>query len=145
MKLFAKIVVALVSVLLTSVSFGQVALYNSIPFYPGTIVTAVAPATPAAAPIKASAGYILSVVCGNILATPVYVKLFNTASVTLGTTSAVMNLMCPGNTAGAGFVYSLPWPATFSTAIDYAVTGGIALNDNTAITATSVTVTFVYE
>jgi hypothetical protein len=145
MKLFAKIAIALASILLTSVSFAQVALYNSIPFYPGTIVSAVAPATPAATPIKASAGYILSVVCGSILATPVYIKLFNTASVTLGTTSATMNLLCPGNTAGAGFVYSLPWPATFSTAIDYAVTGGISPTDNTAITASSVTVTFIYE
>lgn len=130
--------------MVASVSQAQV-FNNQIPFYPATVVTAIAPATPAASSVKASAGYLLSVSCFNILATPVYIKLFNAASVTLGTTSAVMNLMCPGNTAGAGFVTSFAWPVTFSTAIQYAVTGGISLTDNTAITANSVTVNLSYE
>lgn len=139
-----RLVLALFALLLASKSYSQVALYNQLPFYPGTLVTAVAPATPAATSIKASPGNLLSISCFNILATPVYVKLFNATTVTLGTTSASMNLLCPGNTAGAGFTISFAWPASFTTGIQYAVTGGISLTDNTAITATSVIVNFTF-
>lgn len=123
---------------------GAQAVYNQVPFTSTSVTSAVAPATPAATSVKASAGTLVSVSCFNILATPVYVKLFNAASVTLGTTSAVMNLMCPGNTAGSGFV-AVFGAVNFTTAIQYAVTGGISLTDNTSITATSVTVTITYQ
>lgn len=135
--------IALTLLLAASVVSAQ-SVYNQIPFTPVTAVTAVAPATPAASSVKASPGVLVSVTCFNLLATPVYVKLFNATSVTLGTTSAVMNLMCPGNTAGAGFVLS-GTAFTFTTGIEYAVTGGISLTDNTAITATSVIVNIGYQ
>lgn len=124
-------------------AMGQ-AVYNQVPFTSTSVTSAVAPATPAATSVKASAGTLVSVSCFNILATPVYVKLFNASSVTLGTTSATMNLLCPGNTAGAGFV-AVFGAVNFSTAIQYAVTGGISLTDNTAITASSVTVNITYQ
>lgn len=126
-----------------AVALGQ-AVYNQVPFTSTSVTSAVAPATPAATSVKASAGTLVSVSCFNILATPVYVKLFNTGTVTLGTTAATMNLMCPGNTAGAGFV-AVFGAVNFSTAIQYAVTGGISLTDNTAITASSVTVNITYQ
>lgn len=119
-------------------------VYNQIPFTSTSVTSAVAPATPAATSVKASAGTLVSVSCFNLLATPVYVKLFNASSVTLGTTSATMNLMCPGNTAGAGFV-AVFGAVNFGTAIQYAVTGGIGLTDNTAITASSVIVNISYQ
>src|SRR5580698_79890 len=123
---------------------GDAQVFNQWPSQASSFVVGVAPATPAATSVKASAGVVTSVTCFNILATPVYVKLFNATSVTLGTTSAVANFMCPGNTAGAGFVVSFPWALTFSTGIEYAVTGGISLTDNTSITASSVTVNIGY-
>lgn len=107
--------------------------------------SAIAPATPAVATVKSSAGTISQLDCFNLLATPVYVKLYDASSVTLGTTSANYEFMCPGNTAGAGFVVHFGRPVGFATAIKYAVTGGISLTDNTAITANSVIVNIAYD
>lgn len=141
MKLF-KALLALSLVVLCASSQAQV--FNQWPAQASSFVTGVAPATPAATSVKASAGVVTSITCFNILATPVYVKLFNATSVTLGTTSAAANFMCPGNTAGAGFVVAFHWALNFTTGIEYAVTGGISLTDNTAITASSVAVNIGY-
>lgn len=110
--------------------------------------SAVAPATPAATAVKASGtslAYLAHLSCFSTMSTPVYVKLFNAApgSVTLGTTAATMNFMCPGNTSGAGFVQNFTFPLVFS-ALSYAVTGGIAVNDDTSITANSVVINITY-
>lgn len=102
--------------------------------------SAIAPATPAVTTVKSSAGTINHIDCFNILATPVYVKVYDATSVTLGTTSASYEFMCPGNTAGAGFIIQFARPIGFTNAIKYAVTGAISLTDNTAITASSVIV-----
>ena len=119
-------------------------VYNQWPTQQSSFSYEIAPATPAAVQAKASAGVITSVQCFNILSTPVYVKLFNATSVTLGSTSATLQFMCPGNTAGAGFVISFPLQLYFSTGIEYAVTGGISNTDNTAITANSVIINIGY-
>lgn len=148
MKITAfRVSLLLLAALVVAAGVGPVSaqsLYNQVPFATTSVATGVAPATPAATSVKASAGTLVGVSCFNLLATPVYVKLFNASSVTLGTTSAVMNLMCPGNTAGAGFAM-LVGAVNFSTAIQYAVTGGISLTDNTGITATSVIVNISYQ
>ena len=140
-----RLLIAFVAILACTQASSQ-AFYPAAPFYPGTFLSGIAPATPAKTQIKATAGVLLHVECFNILATPVYVKLFNktTASVTLGTTAADLQFICPGNTAGAGFVANISSPMQFTTAITYAVTGGIATTDNTSITAASVVVNFVY-
>jgi hypothetical protein len=100
----------------------------------------IAPATPAVTTVKASAGVATFISCMNILATPVYLHMYDASSVTLGTTAANYVLPCPGNTAGAGFVIPLPWALTFATQIKIAVTGAMALADNTSITASSVVI-----
>lgn len=106
-----------------------------------TFNSTIAPATPAVTVVKQNAGYLSHISCFNLLATPVYVKLFDVSgTITLGTTNANYEFMCPGNTAGAGFVVPLTSFLTFSNSIKYAVTGGIAFNDNTSITASSVIV-----
>lgn len=115
-------------------------VFNQWPSQASSFASAVAPATPAVSTPKASAGVITQISCFNILATPVYIKLFDASSVTLGTTASTYQFMCPGNTAGAGFVISFPWALSFATQIKYAVTGGIATADNTSITASSVIV-----
>lgn len=119
---------------------GDAQVFNQWPSQASSLVSAVAPATPAVSTPKASAGVVTQISCFNILATPVYLKLFDASSVTLGTTAATYQFMCPGNTAGAGFVIAFPWALTFATQIKYAVTGGIAVADNTSITAASVIV-----
>jgi len=119
-------------------------VYNQWPAQASSFTSYIAAATPAVQTAKSSAGVLTSISCFNILATPVYVKLFDATSVTLGSTSATYQFMCPGNTAGAGFVISMPWAITFANAIKYTITGGIALADNTAITASSVIVNVGY-
>lgn len=117
-------------------------VFNQWPAQASSLNSAIAPATPAKTTVKSSAGVITSITCFNILATPVYINLFDLASgsITLGTTSANYKFMCPGNTAGAGFVIPFPWAITFATAINYSVSNAIGLTDNTSITASSVLV-----
>lgn len=111
-----------------------------------TYYTLVAPAIPAATAVKTSAGSLAFIQATNISSATVWIKFFNTASgsVTLGTTSAVMNFGIPGNTAGAGMVVPIPTPFSFATAITYAVTGGVSLTDNTSITASTISLNFGY-
>jgi len=120
-------------------------VYNQWPAQSSAFNSAIAPATPAVATVKASAGVVTSISCFNLLATPVYVKLYDVGgAITLGSTAATYELMCPGNTAGAGFVTALPWAVTFVNSIKYAVTNAISLTDNTGITASSVIVNVGY-
>lgn len=133
-----KILIA-ISLLALSLS-ADAQVFNQWPSQASSQSSTVAPATPAVTTVKASAGVVTQISCFNILATPVYLKLFDASSVTLGTTAATYQFMCPGNTAGAGFVIAFPWALNFATQIKYAVTGGIAVADNTSITAASVIV-----
>jgi hypothetical protein len=142
MRSIMKFVVCTVALLAWGLSGAQ-SVYNQIPFSTNSKGVLIAPATPAATQVKASAGTLLSITCFNLLATPVYVKFFDATSVTLGTTSASLDLMCPGNTAGTGFVLATPF--TFATGIEVAVTGGISLTDNTSITASSVVINYTYQ
>lgn len=124
---------------------GDAQVYNQWPAQASSFSSAIAPATPAVATVKGSAGVITNISCFNVLTTPVYVKLYDVSgSITLGTTPATYEFMCPGNSSGAGFATSLPWAITFVNSIKYAVTGAIGLSDNTAITASSVVVNVGY-
>lgn len=107
----------------------------------------LAPATPTKTAVKASAGQIFSITCFNINAAARYLKLWNIASagVTLGTTACTMQVLIPGNTAGAGVVINIDKGWTFGTAITAAITGGIADADNTAISANEVIVTIGFK
>lgn len=124
---------------------GDAQVYNQWPAQQSSLSSAIAPATPAVATVKSSAGIITHLSCFNVLATPVYVKLYDVSgSITLGTTAATYEYMCPGNTGGAGFVASLPLSIAFVNSIKYAVTNAISLTDNTGITANSVIVNVGY-
>lgn len=135
-----KILIALS--LLVICAGAQAQVMNQWPLQASSLKSTIAPATPAVNTVKAAAGVVTSITCFNILATPVYVNVFDLASgsITLGTTSANYKFMCPGNTAGSGFVVPLPWAVTFATGINYSVSGAIAVTDNTSITAASVIV-----
>jgi hypothetical protein len=112
-----------------------------------TMVSAVCPTTPVATAIKSSAGQISFIHASNTTAVMAYIKFFNVASgsVTLTSTAPLFQIGVPGNTQGAGEIIALPIPAQFTTAMSYAVTSGIALLDNTALSsATAVTLTLGY-
>ncbi len=97
-----------------------------------TLGTGITTATPATVSIKATAGRLHFMSVGNPNTTAVYLKLFNVATPTLGTTSANMNFYIP-----ASSTIFMPINISglfFSTAIVYAVTGGPSLTDNTVIT-----------
>lgn len=115
----------------------------------GTISSAIAPATPAGVNLKASAGTVLKVFATTIQATPVYVKLYNASSApTCGSGTPVARFMVPAaSTAanGAGTNVDLgDIGAAFGTGIGYCVTGALADNDTTAITAANTLVNIIW-
>ena len=104
-----------------------------------TLGTLVAPLTVAATVVKATAGRLYSISVGNAQTTAVYLKVYNAASVTLGTTSPIQNYLVPGGTAGGTFNVSInDYGLYFSTGICIAVTGGQPLLDSTALTTAAV-------
>ena len=104
-----------------------------------TLGTLVAPLTVAATVIKATAGRLYSISVGNAQSTAVYLKVYNAASVTLGTTSPIQNYLVPGGTTGGTFNVDInDYGLYFSTGICIAVTGGQALLDSTALTTAAV-------
>lgn len=105
----------------------------------------ISAATTNATSVKASAGSIGSIICGNNGAGIAYLKLYNKASApTVGTDTPVHTILIPGNTAGAGFSYPIPAGLSFSTGIAFAVTGGMAVADTTAVGAAQVCVNLGY-
>jgi len=104
-----------------------------------TLGTLVAPLTVAATVIKATAGRLYSISVGNAQTTAVYLKVYNAASVTLGTTSPIQNYLVPGGTTGGTFNVDInDYGLYFSTGICIAVTGGQPLLDSTALTTAAV-------
>jgi hypothetical protein len=101
-----------------------------------TLGTLVAPLTVAATIVKATAGKLYSISVGNAQATAVYLKVYNAASVTLGTTSPIQNYLVPAN--GTFNVSINDVGLYFSTGICIAVTGGQPLLDSTALTTAAV-------
>jgi hypothetical protein len=110
---------------------------------PAKIVSA---ASTNATSLKASPGRLGALIVGNQGATVAWLKLYNKASApTVGTDTPVQSILIPGNTAGAGFAYPLPPQGLgFSTGIAYAITGGAADNDTTAVAAAQVNANFGY-
>jgi hypothetical protein len=98
----------------------------------GNATTLNCPATPVGQSIKATAGRILGIYVNNSSATLRWMKVFNTASVTMGTTSAVLDIPIPpsNNTQFIAF----PAGIGASTAIVLAITGAKGLTNNTAVT-----------
>jgi len=136
----------LLSLMLGIGAAAEAQVFNQWPSQSSSFNTLIAPATPAKQAVKASAGVVTSITCYNILATPVYINMFDalSGSITLGTTSANYKFMCPGNTAGAGFVIAFHWAINFTTGITYSVSSGIGLTDNTSTSANSVIVNVGY-
>ena len=101
-----------------------------------TLLTIIAPTTVAASIVKATAGKVYHLSVGNAQATAIYLKVYNAATVTLGTTSPSLNFLVPAN--GTFNVDINDVGLYFSVGIAVAVTGGQALLDSTALTSTAV-------
>jgi hypothetical protein len=103
-----------------------------------TLVNVLCPATPAAQPLKAGAGRLLSLTLTNTAASARWVKLWNTAAggVTLGTTAAIAEVAIP---PGQTLQFVMEGGLGFATAITCAVTAGAGLTNNTAVTLGDVT------
>jgi len=98
--------------------------------------------------IKGSAGTIYFISIQSIDATPVYLKLFDAASITPGTTAADLQFICPsqGTALGAGVVLNFgDHGIQFATGIVALVSTSIALDGNTAVSANEVVVTIGFE
>ena len=126
-------------------AIGDVGLqYRATATGAATPVNIASPATPAATAIKASAGRFIGFYGNNTNAAQRYLKIFNVAfgSVTLGTTSAILDIPLTAN--GNPLAFDFEGGIGFATAMSYAVTGGRGLTDNTAITGNEVTGFLVY-
>lgn len=91
-----------------------------------------------AAQIKGSAGQVYALHFFNVSATPVFVRLYNMTGTPATTDTPVYRATIPGNTAGAGFVAPIPPGVAFGTGIGIRVTGAVADNDNTALSANTI-------
>jgi hypothetical protein len=104
----------------------------------------ISAATTNATSLKASAGTIGSIICGNTGAVA-FLKLYNKASApTVGTDTPLHTICIPGNSAGAGFSYPIPAGLSFSTGLAFAVTGAMAVADTTAVALNQVCVSIGY-
>ena len=118
----------------TVASVTAVAALNSVATTNGlSIGTVVTAATPATTSIKATAGRLFHISVGNPNASAAYLKVFNVAAPTLGTTAANMNYLIPATSQTTIPINDIG--LYFSTAIVVAVTGGISLTDNTSISS----------
>jgi hypothetical protein len=93
---------------------------------PGSVVS---PATAAATSLKATAGRLLGCELYNAAASARYLKMFNVAAPTLGTTAAVYELVLPPN---AYLDFQFPGGLAHSAAVVYAITSAPGLTDNTS-------------
>ncbi len=81
-------------------------------------LTAVTTATA----VKTTPGNLYAWALGNANAIVSYLQVFNTSSVTLGTTTEIMDIIIPGASTGGGNNLTLPFPVSFGTAIYVAST-----------------------
>jgi hypothetical protein len=94
----------------------------------GTIHNVASPLTPAGTSVKGSAGRIVGYNLVNTSAGVRWLKIFNATSVTMGTTSAVIDIPIP---AGASISWSAEGGIGFATGIQWAVTSARGATDNT--------------
>ena len=105
----------------------------------------VGAATTNATNIKASAGQVYSITAFNVAATPIYIKLHNTAGTPTAGSGVTDTYLIPGNTAGAGMVINIDKGVSFATGIGITTTTGIADADTTAIAASSLVLNIYYK
>lgn len=94
------------------------------------------PATPAVQTIKGTTGRLIGFVLTNTNASARFFKVFNSATPTLGTTAAVVDICLPPNQV---VEVHIEGGIGFATAITCAITGARGATDNTAVAGNEVT------
>lgn len=102
----------------------------------GTPTNINSPTTPAVQTIKGTAGRLLGFTLVNTNAAARFLKVFNVAAPTLGTTAATLDICLPPNVPVS---VTFEGGIAFATAITCAVTGARGATDNTVITGNEVT------
>lgn len=99
------------------------------------------------AQIKGSAGQVYDVQIFNTGAAAVFARLYDQTGAPASTDGAniVWRGIVPGNTAGAGFVVTFPKGRVFTTGVGIRVSGAIADNDATVLTANAVVANVGYK
>jgi hypothetical protein len=141
-----------------SVAAGQssIALVIALPHsYDGSAWTRTAPSSYAAlstaavlaAQVKGSAGVVYDLQCFNNGANEVFIRLYNQTGAPASTDTAniIWRGMVPGNAAGTGFTVSFPGGRVCGTGIGVRVSGAVADNDTTALSANEVMVNIGYK
>ncbi len=126
----------------------QKVLANLTPVTSGglSISRTIAGASTNSTSVKASAGQVYGWYISNVNASARFVKFYNSASApTCGSGTPVMTLVIPGNTSGAGTNVDFGSGLAFSTGIGFCVTGAVADNDTTAVSANDVIVNLFYK
>lgn len=95
--------------------------------------------------VKSSAGQVYVIQATNTNASARFLKLYNSTSATVGTTTPVHTFVIPGNANGAGFIYSIPGGEAYGTGIQIGITTGVADNDTGAPAANEVVVNISYK
>ena len=86
--------------------------------------------------VKSTAATVFAAAGFNVNASPRFLKIYSKASApSVGTDTPVQTYMMPGNTNGAGFTLAFPGGLALSAGLAFAITGGIADSDTTAVGA----------
>lgn len=94
--------------------------------------------------IKAGAGQLYGISCGNINAAPAYLKLYDMITAPATTDTPVYRFMIPGNAAGAGREKVWPVGLKFAVGIAWRLVTTLANDGDTAVAANEVTVSGDY-
>lgn len=96
--------------------------------------------------VKGSAGQLYGIYVSNTNASPRWLKFYNTSSTpTAGSGTPVLRLLIPGNTSGVAGAFEFSNGVAFSSGIGFTITGAVADNDTTAISANEVIVNVLYK
>lgn len=95
--------------------------------------------------VKRGAGRLVSIIAVNINAAVRYLKFYDMDKVpTAGSGIPVRRYAIPASTTGLGFVITPAVPMGFSAGLAFTITGGVADNDASAISANDVILTLEY-
>ena len=94
--------------------------------------------------VKASPGMLGFIYVVNLNAAVRYLKLYDSTSVTVGTTAQIAALPIPASATGAGFVIPIPGGLAFPTGICAGLTTGSATGDTGSVAAGEIFVLFGY-
>ena len=88
--------------------------------------------------VKDCGGVVSAIMAFTTNAVPVYVKLYDQATLPTASDTPVQRLMLPANTSGAGFVMAFPLVLGFNNGIAHRICGGLADADTTPVSSGAV-------